>query len=49
MKNPYDKYRDGKVSYRIKETLKKISLSESLLKKKFNDIQFIRLRRGPEL
>ena len=42
MKNPYDKYGDGKVSYRIKETLKKISLSESLLKKKFNDIQFKR-------
>ena len=44
MKNPYDKYRDGKASYRIKETLKKISLSENLLKKKFNDVQFTGVR-----
>ena len=44
MKNPYDKYRDGKVSYRIKETVKKIGLSENLLKKKFNDVQFAGVR-----
>ncbi len=44
MKNPYDKYGDGKVSYRIKEELKRISLSEGLLKKKFNDIQVIGVR-----
>lgn len=44
MKNPYEKYRDGKVSYRIKEKLKRISFSEGFLKKKFNDIQFMGVR-----
>jgi UDP-N-acetylglucosamine 2-epimerase (non-hydrolysing)/GDP/UDP-N,N'-diacetylbacillosamine 2-epimerase (hydrolysing) len=38
VKNPYDKYRDGSVSHRIKETLKSIKLSEQLLKKRFHDL-----------
>ena len=40
VKNPYDAYGDGKVSYRIKEKLKTIEISPSLLKKKFYDIKF---------
>jgi len=40
VKNPYDAYGDGKVSYRIKEKLKTIKISPSLLKKKFYDIKF---------
>jgi UDP-hydrolysing UDP-N-acetyl-D-glucosamine 2-epimerase len=35
--NPYSKYADGKTSYRIKEKLKEIELSESLFKKTFHD------------
>lgn len=38
IQNPYDRYQDGKTSYRIKETLKKIDLSSDLIKKKFNDL-----------
>lgn len=38
IKNPYDKYCDGKTSYRIKEKLKKIKVGEHLMKKKFYDI-----------
>jgi UDP-N-acetylglucosamine 2-epimerase (non-hydrolysing)/GDP/UDP-N,N'-diacetylbacillosamine 2-epimerase (hydrolysing) len=38
--NPYDKYNDGKVSYRIKEKLKRIRINENLIKKKFYDISF---------
>ena len=40
VQNPYDKYGDGKVSDRIKETLKKVDLSSNLLKKTFFDIDF---------
>ena len=40
VKNPYDAYGDGRVSYRIKEKLKAIKLSPSLLKKTFHDIKF---------
>lgn len=40
VKNPYNKYQDGKVSHRIKETLKKIEISDTLLKKSFFDIKF---------
>lgn len=36
--NPYDKYADGKVSWRIKEKLKEIDLSNGLIKKSFFDI-----------
>jgi UDP-hydrolysing UDP-N-acetyl-D-glucosamine 2-epimerase len=38
IQNPYDRFRDGKTSFRIKEILKKIELSPDLLKKKFNDL-----------
>jgi len=38
LKNPYDRYRDGKTSWRIKEILRKASLSEDLIKKKFFDL-----------
>jgi len=40
VKNPYDAYGDGMVSYRIKEKLKAIKLSPGLLKKTFHDIKF---------
>ena len=40
IRNPYDKYTDGRTSFRIKETLKSIELSERLIKKMFYDIQF---------
>jgi UDP-N-acetylglucosamine 2-epimerase (non-hydrolysing)/GDP/UDP-N,N'-diacetylbacillosamine 2-epimerase (hydrolysing) len=36
--NPYLKYRDGKISWRIKEKLKQIPLSDEMLKKEFRDI-----------
>jgi len=41
VKNPYVRFRDGRASYRIKEVLKKIELSEGLLKKDFFDLQFV--------
>ncbi len=40
MNNPYQKYKDGRVAYRIKEKLKKIKLDDSILKKEFYDIKF---------
>lgn len=40
LKNPYDGYEDGKVSFRIKETLKNTKISEELLQKRFFDIDF---------
>jgi len=40
MENPYDKFEDGKTSYRIKEKLKKLKLDKDILKKKFYDINF---------
>ena len=43
-KNPYSKYSDGKTSYRIKEKLKQIDISDNLLKKTFNDIDIGELR-----
>lgn len=36
--NPYDRFRDGKTSRRIKETLKTIPLDETLTKKRFHDL-----------
>ncbi|MDO8579909.1 MAG: UDP-N-acetylglucosamine 2-epimerase, partial [Candidatus Omnitrophota bacterium] len=33
--NPYVKFRDGKVNYRIKEKLKRLSIHPSVLKKEF--------------
>lgn len=38
MENPHDRFRDGKTSWRIKEQLKTIELSKSLLKKEFRDL-----------
>jgi len=39
-KNPYDKYGDGRTSYRIKEKLKKIKIEHSLTEKVFYDLSF---------
>lgn len=44
LENPYDRYRDGKTSYRIKETLKAIELSRQLLKKSFRDLDWESIR-----
>lgn len=38
MKNPYDKFEDGKTSSRIKEVLKNIKINQLLLMKSFNDL-----------
>jgi len=38
IKNPYIKYKDGRISFRIKEKLKKINISKDFMKKKFFDI-----------
>ena len=38
--NPYDKYRDGKTGYRIKEKLKKVKINNDLIKKNFYDLSF---------
>jgi UDP-hydrolysing UDP-N-acetyl-D-glucosamine 2-epimerase len=37
--NPYDPFRDGKTSYRIKEALRTIKLGEYLIKKQFHDLR----------
>lgn len=39
IKNPYDRYSDGKTSYRIKEKLRKLKVDDDLVKKKFHDIR----------
>jgi UDP-N-acetylglucosamine 2-epimerase len=38
MRNPYERFRDGRVSERIKDVLKSFDLSSDLLKKKFYDL-----------
>jgi len=38
MCNPYDRFRDGRTSERIKEVLKQVRLSDGLLKKSFHDL-----------
>ena len=38
MRNPYERYRDGNASNRIKDALKKTELSADFLKKHFNDL-----------
>jgi UDP-hydrolysing UDP-N-acetyl-D-glucosamine 2-epimerase len=38
--NPYDKYKDGKTSEKIKDKLKRIPLNNNILKKEFKDIDF---------
>ena len=37
--NPYDEQKDGKASYRIKEALKTVELSDSCVKKVFVDLE----------
>ncbi|MGA3090314.1 MAG: UDP-N-acetylglucosamine 2-epimerase [Terriglobales bacterium] len=39
MRNPYDRFHDGRASERIKDVLKHVSLSDDLLKKSFHDLQ----------
>jgi UDP-N-acetylglucosamine 2-epimerase (non-hydrolysing)/GDP/UDP-N,N'-diacetylbacillosamine 2-epimerase (hydrolysing) len=38
MRNPYDRFHDGRASERIKDVLKHVSLSSDLLKKRFHDL-----------
>jgi UDP-N-acetylglucosamine 2-epimerase (non-hydrolysing)/GDP/UDP-N,N'-diacetylbacillosamine 2-epimerase (hydrolysing) len=38
-RNPYDPHRDGKTSYRIKETLRTLELGDYLIKKQFRDLR----------
>jgi UDP-N-acetylglucosamine 2-epimerase (non-hydrolysing)/GDP/UDP-N,N'-diacetylbacillosamine 2-epimerase (hydrolysing) len=44
LQNPYDRFRDGMTSRRIKDTLKQIPSPNSLIKKGFRDLAF----KGPE-
>ncbi len=39
MRNPYERYRDGRVSDRIKDVIKNTELSSDFLKKHFNDVR----------
>jgi UDP-N-acetylglucosamine 2-epimerase (non-hydrolysing)/GDP/UDP-N,N'-diacetylbacillosamine 2-epimerase (hydrolysing) len=38
MRNPYDRFHDGRVSERIKNMLRDVELTDELLKKQFNDL-----------
>ncbi len=38
MRNPYDRFQDGRASERIKDVLKHVTLSDDLLKKSFHDL-----------
>jgi UDP-N-acetylglucosamine 2-epimerase (non-hydrolysing)/GDP/UDP-N,N'-diacetylbacillosamine 2-epimerase (hydrolysing) len=38
MRNPYDRFHDGRASERIKDVLRDVELPGELLKKKFNDL-----------
>jgi UDP-N-acetylglucosamine 2-epimerase (non-hydrolysing)/GDP/UDP-N,N'-diacetylbacillosamine 2-epimerase (hydrolysing) len=38
MRNPYDRFHDGRTSERIKDVLKHVKLSNDLLKKEFHDL-----------
>ena len=38
MRNPYDRFHDGRASERIKDVLKHVNLSDDLLKKSFHDL-----------
>ncbi len=38
MRNPYDRFHDGRTSERIKDVLKGVSLSDDMLKKHFYDL-----------
>jgi UDP-N-acetylglucosamine 2-epimerase (non-hydrolysing)/GDP/UDP-N,N'-diacetylbacillosamine 2-epimerase (hydrolysing) len=44
MRNPYDRFHDGRASERIKNVLRDVELSDELFRKQFNDI----LRAKPE-
>ena len=47
MRNPYDRFHDGRVSERIKDVLRDVELTASdLLKKKFNDSQRIKIGKA---
>lgn len=46
IKNPYCRYSDGRISWRIKERLKKIEPGEELLKKEFYDIDINHANSG---
>lgn len=39
MRNPYDRFRDGRASERIKDVLKRIPISNDLVKKTFHDLR----------
>ena len=39
MRNPYDRFHDGRASERIKDVLKNVCLSDDLQKKSFHDLQ----------
>lgn len=41
MSNPYERFRDGRASERIKDVLKRVPLTDTLLKKSFRDLQTI--------
>jgi UDP-N-acetylglucosamine 2-epimerase (non-hydrolysing)/GDP/UDP-N,N'-diacetylbacillosamine 2-epimerase (hydrolysing) len=41
MRNPYDRYWDGRASERIKDVLKRTDLSSDLLKKQFHDLKWL--------
>lgn len=38
MRNPYERFRDGRTSERIKDVLKRVPLTDDLLKKTFHDL-----------
>lgn len=43
MRNPYERFHDGRTSERIKDVLKHVSLSSDLLKKRFRDLPWQRI------
>jgi UDP-N-acetylglucosamine 2-epimerase (non-hydrolysing)/GDP/UDP-N,N'-diacetylbacillosamine 2-epimerase (hydrolysing) len=45
MRNPYDRFHDGRASARIKDVLKHVRLSDDLLKKRFADLSPGRITR----
>jgi UDP-hydrolysing UDP-N-acetyl-D-glucosamine 2-epimerase len=46
MRNPYDRFHDGRASERIKDVLKHVTLSDDLLKKSFHDLLSQRIQRS---
>jgi len=40
MRNPYDRFHDGRASERIKDTLKRVPLTAELVQKSFHDVSF---------